>query len=486
MAIKSDSSERRRTSADIVTPLRTGIGRLSEEVVKEIQARIPEYARTGDELYAKALRMAVEQAIEGFLDSIENPAAPWDPDPFRMIGRSEAAEGRNLEPLQSAMRLSARVGWRRLTELARPLGLSPESLYDLGEAIFVYLDRLADAAAEGFEEARAHTAGEIERRRSRLLDLLLSQPPASAEAVADLAKAAGWRLPRTVACVALDDQPGPPPAAALPGGTHTPPPQPGSAHTPPTRPGSAHAPPAPPGSAHAPPAHSGHSPAQTPSGAGSTPANAGSRRDSGRADGRADGRRGRAEPRPYRAPALPPDVLVGLERPVPCLLVPDPNGPGQAQMLHQALRGRRAAIGPPVPLAAAATSLRWAQESLELSRRGVLPGGLLRCEDHLATLVVFKDEELVSTLTETRLAPLAHLRPTQQDRLAETLLAWLRYGRGAGEVAAKLHVHPQTVRYRLRQLEELYGDQLADPDIRFELEIALRARQAVIGAAGKR
>ncbi|MEV3984887.1 helix-turn-helix domain-containing protein [Nonomuraea sp. NPDC049758] len=38
------------------------------------------------------------------------------------------------------------------------------------------------------------------------------------------------------------------------------------------------------------------------------------------------------------------------------------------------------------------------------------------------------------------------------------------------------------MRYRLRQLEELYGDQLADPDVRFELEIVLRARQALIAA----
>ncbi|TMR90299.1 PucR family transcriptional regulator [Nonomuraea basaltis] len=375
-------------------------------MIEEIQARIPEYARPEDELYIKVVRMAVEQAIEGFLDRIEHPGAPWDPEPFRMIGKGEAAEGRNLEPLQTAMRLGARVGWRRLTDIAEPLGLSPQSLYDLGEAIFVYLDQLADAAAEGFEEARAHAAGETERRRNRLLDLLLSQPPAGPEAIADLAKAAGWRLPRTVACVALDDQPG---ACAVPG-------QPGPHRV------------------------------------------------------------------PYRMPPLPPDVLAGLERPAPCLLVPDPSGPGQAQMLEQALRGRWGAIGPAVPLAAAATSLRWAREALELSRRGVLPRGLLRCDDHMATLVVFKDEELVSALAEVRLAPLGHLRPTQQDRLAETLLAWLRHGRGAGEVAARLHVHPQTVRYRLRQLEELYGDQLADPDIRFELEIALRARQAVIGA----
>jgi hypothetical protein len=42
-------------------------------------------------------------------------------------------------------------------------------------------------------------------------------------------------------------------------------------------------------------------------------------------------------------------------------------------------------------------------------------------------------------------------------------------------------VHPQTVRYRLRQLEDLFGDQLLDPDLRFELEIVLRARHLLIG-----
>ncbi|MFI6500218.1 helix-turn-helix domain-containing protein [Nonomuraea typhae] len=384
MAIRSDT----QTPADIVPTLRQGIGRVSVEVIEEIRTRIPEYDRPEDELYIKVIRMAVEQAIYGFLDRIESPDAPWDPEPFRMIGRGEATEGRNLEPLQTALRLGARVGWRRLTEIAEPLGLPPHSLYDLGEAIFVYLDQLADAAAEGFDEARARAAGEMERRRARLLDLLLTQPAPAHEAIADLAKAAAWRLPKTVACVALDD----------------------------------------------------------PHGA-------------------------------CRRPALPPDVLTGLDRAHPCLLVPDPRGQGQT--LETALRGAKAAFGPAVPLAGAATSLRWAEEALELSTRGVLPRGVVRCADHMSTLLVFKDEELVSALAATRLAPLAHLRPTQQDRLAETLLAWLRYGRGAGEVAARLHVHPQTVRYRLRQLEELYGDQLADPDIRFELEIVLRARQAL-------
>jgi DNA-binding PucR family transcriptional regulator len=38
-------------------------------------------------------------------------------------------------------------------------------------------------------------------------------------------------------------------------------------------------------------------------------------------------------------------------------------------------------------------------------------------------------------------------------------------------------VHPQTVRYRLRQLREVFGDVLGDPDARFGLQLALRVRR---------
>jgi DNA-binding PucR family transcriptional regulator len=46
-------------------------------------------------------------------------------------------------------------------------------------------------------------------------------------------------------------------------------------------------------------------------------------------------------------------------------------------------------------------------------------------------------------------------------------------------MARELHVHPQTVRYRLAQLRELFGERLDDPDARFELALALRAVGAV-------
>jgi len=38
-------------------------------------------------------------------------------------------------------------------------------------------------------------------------------------------------------------------------------------------------------------------------------------------------------------------------------------------------------------------------------------------------------------------------------------------------------VHPQTVRYRSGQIRELWGDEIDNPDRRFELELVLRAQR---------
>ena len=87
-------------------------------------------------------------------------------------------------------------------------------------------------------------------------------------------------------------------------------------------------------------------------------------------------------------------------------------------------------------------------------------------------------EGLARELAEAALAPLEGETPASRERLSDTLLAWLRH-RGRTELVAEaLHVHPQTVRYRLGRLRELYGERLDDPDVRFELELALRSSQA--------
>jgi hypothetical protein len=174
-------------------------------------------------------------------------------------------------------------------------------------------------------------------------------------------------------------------------------------------------------------------------------------------------------------PVLAPDILVSLDRAEPCLLIPDPR----RRPFVAVLSAWRAAVGPAVATGDAARSLRWARDALALARRGILHGhDLIWCEDHLATLAVFRDEALVALLAARRLAPLEEVREGQREVLAGTLLAWLQLDKNATEVAARLHVHPQTVRYRLRQLDRLFGPGLRDPRTHFELEIALRADRA--------
>ena len=71
------------------------------------------------------------------------------------------------------------------------------------------------------------------------------------------------------------------------------------------------------------------------------------------------------------------------------------------------------------------------------------------------------------------LAPLRDLRPAAADKLEETLRAWVRHQGRREDMAAELFVHPQTVRYRMGQLRELYADRLTDPDWVVRLTLAV-------------
>ncbi|MFD6949931.1 PucR family transcriptional regulator [Nocardiopsis sp. TSRI0078] len=180
---------------------------------------------------------------------------------------------------------------------------------------------------------------------------------------------------------------------------------------------------------------------------------------------------------PGTVPALPSDVLVDPDRAEPCALVPDPEGPGRLRTLERSLRGACAVLGPSVPVDRAPESLARARDLADLVRTGAVPGGgVVRWSDHLPALLLTRDTGLVAEMARSRLAPLTRLRPPQRERMAETLLSWLESGLNANEAAERLRIHPQTVRYRMRRLEELFGARLRDPGERFELELVLRAR----------
>ncbi len=156
------------------------------------------------------------------------------------------------------------------------------------------------------------------------------------------------------------------------------------------------------------------------------------------------------------------------------LLLPEPATPGRVAHLAAALAGRRAALGPAVGLGQARLSYRLSRRALHLQQEGVLPAeALLRCDEHLVTLVTAWEPGLTGRLAERCLAPLEPLGAAERDVLGATLLAWLRAQGQVLAAAAALPAHPQTVRYRMRKIRRLFGAALDDPDARLALQLAL-------------
>lgn len=177
---------------------------------------------------------------------------------------------------------------------------------------------------------------------------------------------------------------------------------------------------------------------------------------------------------PFHASSFGPDVLADPDHAEPCLVISDPAR--SIRGLRRELRGRAAAVGPQVPLEQAVKSFQCARRALELAHRGVLPSGdVIDCSEHLPTLAMYADEFVLTKLTERAFRPFADLTTRQRDRLSGTLRAWLDACGGINDVAARLEVHPQTVRYRMNQIANLLDGKLDDPGERFLLDMALRA-----------
>ncbi|GIM92125.1 PucR family transcriptional regulator [Paractinoplanes toevensis] len=149
------------------------------------------------------------------------------------------------------------------------------------------------------------------------------------------------------------------------------------------------------------------------------------------------------------------------------LLVPDADG-SRAAMLGL-LRGQTAVVGPARPWLRVKASYDRAVRTMEIP--GLPTGNVVNTEDHLAALVLTADPQALADLRAKVLEPLSG--DSSAEKLTETLRSWLRHQGRREEVAAELFVHPQTVRYRMTRLRELYGDRLQDPEWISALFIAL-------------
>jgi hypothetical protein len=156
---------------------------------------------------------------------------------------------------------------------------------------------------------------------------------------------------------------------------------------------------------------------------------------------------------------------------VVALLIPDMHGPNRSRLLRE-LRDRRAVVGPSRAWTQAQSSYDRVLQARELHLGG--DGiGPIDTETHLVALVLGADREAADDLRRQVLAPLDQLRPNTAEKLAETLRSWLLHQGQRDAVAADLFIHAQTVRYRMTQLRELFGERLNDPQTVLELIVAL-------------
>jgi hypothetical protein len=440
--------------------LRATLPELADDIIAAIAAEVPGYARPMEGRFGQVVRFGVEVALNRFVDVLSGEPPDEGPrDTYLRLGAGEYRAGRSLDALLAAYRVGARLAWRRFVEAGTRAGFPPDALYDLGEAIFAYIDEISAESAEGFAEAQSEAAGETQRRRRALLRLLVQEPPAPEDAVRTAAQSAGWALPRLVAAVVAFE--------------------------------------------------------------------AGEPESADEADAVAV----------RLARRLGPGSVGASVGGLAVVMMADPEGPGRRKTLDAALAGELAALGPAVPWPEAATSLRRAAAAFRLAAAGRLaangvpaprrataegatsgggnpdrpargratsagrpPGGqgggspagqfapsasgqsgarLVVADEHLPALLLAAEPALAADLARSRLAPLDGLPAGPRERLVTTLRAWLDRPGQVQAVAAALDVHPQTVRYRLKQLRELFGARLEDPEGRFELSLALRAADGV-------
>jgi hypothetical protein len=179
------------------------------------------------------------------------------------------------------------------------------------------------------------------------------------------------------------------------------------------------------------------------------------------------------EERDAVASHLPSATIVETIGEVVCALVPDPEGPRRHAAIERAFTGRDASggLGTTVRWANASTSFARARAALELAAGAQ---GLVVAREKAGDLLLRSEPGLARELAGDHLAPLAELPAGSRARLTETLRVWLAEQGRLKPVAERLGVHPQTARYRVRRLRELFGAALDDPDQRFWLELALR------------
>ncbi|EEP75200.1 hypothetical protein MCAG_05527 [Micromonospora sp. ATCC 39149] len=195
-----------RLPADLATAMRSQLPATIGAVAAAVTEATPAFAAISDAKFARDVRTAVQVAFDRFLDLVgtDEPALPPRArEVFVALGAGEAREDRGPEALLAALRTAARLMLRTASEsLARLRPVDTGELIDLSDAIIAYVDELAAASTDGYALQLREQAGEGDRRRRQLAELLLRGDGLPA-AVETAAARIGWPRPDEVVPVVL-------------------------------------------------------------------------------------------------------------------------------------------------------------------------------------------------------------------------------------------------------------------------------------------
>ncbi|MFD2492309.1 helix-turn-helix domain-containing protein [Amycolatopsis jiangsuensis] len=197
---------------------------LARHILAEVQRAVPEYAKPLEGEFGKMIVLAIEQAVLSCLDSAlysADSALDGAPDSalnsaedrgvtpgdhaklFVEVGKRIHHDGGSLNSLQAAYRAGGRAAWRYISRFGQTHRVPASVLCVSAEAIFAYVDEISAHSVTGYTAAQARSAGTLERRRRRLLDLLLAVPASSPAAVETAARAAKWEIPASLTVIAF-------------------------------------------------------------------------------------------------------------------------------------------------------------------------------------------------------------------------------------------------------------------------------------------